>query len=180
MRPERCVTVESTANRLRGGVMSLRISRRRVWAALARPRSQLQHARPPADLGSGRQRLDRLLGPVRPELGSLLLPRGNGSRASASCSPRRRGPRRAEAAARARVSRGRPVGALFRERALDVRPGRLRRPRRPGLERHKVLANFTRVETFGATNNHWVSATVDPKDPNLFEFSPRVVAANVG
>ena len=44
----------------------------------------------------------------------------------------------------------------------------------------KVLANFTRVETFGATNNHWVSATVDPKDPNLFEFSPRIVAANVG
>jgi hypothetical protein len=38
----------------------------------------------------------------------------------------------------------------------------------------------SRVETFGATNNHWVSATVDPKDPNLFEFSPRVVAANVG
>jgi hypothetical protein len=44
----------------------------------------------------------------------------------------------------------------------------------------KVLANFTRVETFGATNNHWVSATVDPTDPNLFEFRPRLVAANVG
>jgi hypothetical protein len=41
-----------------------------------------------------------------------------------------------------------------------------------------VLANFTRVETFGARNTHWVSATIDPKDPNLFQFTPRIVAAN--
>jgi hypothetical protein len=44
----------------------------------------------------------------------------------------------------------------------------------------KVLANFTRVETFGATNTHWVSASIDPRDPNLFEFQPRMVAANIG
>lgn len=43
-----------------------------------------------------------------------------------------------------------------------------------------VLANFTRVETFGARQTHWVSATIDPHDPNLFEFEPRIVAANVG
>jgi hypothetical protein len=43
-----------------------------------------------------------------------------------------------------------------------------------------VLANFTRVETFGARNTHWVSATIDPTDPNLFEFKPRIVAANAG
>jgi len=41
-----------------------------------------------------------------------------------------------------------------------------------------VLANFTRVETFGARNTHWVSATIDPSDPNLFRFEPRIVAAN--
>jgi len=41
-----------------------------------------------------------------------------------------------------------------------------------------VLANFTRVETFGARNTHWVSATIDPNDPNLFEFQPRIVSAN--
>ena len=35
-----------------------------------------------------------------------------------------------------------------------------------------VLANFTRVETFGARNTHWVSATIDASDPNLFEFEP--------
>jgi hypothetical protein len=43
-----------------------------------------------------------------------------------------------------------------------------------------VLANFTRVETFGARNTHWVSATIDPNDPNLFVFEPRIVAANAG
>ena len=43
-----------------------------------------------------------------------------------------------------------------------------------------VVANFTRVETFGARNTHWVSATIDPNDPNLFVFEPRIVAANAG
>ena len=41
-----------------------------------------------------------------------------------------------------------------------------------------VLANFTRVETFGARNTHWVSATIDANNPNLFEFEPRIVPAN--
>ena len=41
-----------------------------------------------------------------------------------------------------------------------------------------VLANFTRVETFGARNTHWVSATIDSKNPNLFIFEPRTVPAN--
>jgi hypothetical protein len=43
-----------------------------------------------------------------------------------------------------------------------------------------VLANFTRVETFGARQTHWVSATIDPNDPNLFQFEPRIVTANIG
>ena len=41
-----------------------------------------------------------------------------------------------------------------------------------------VLANFTRVETFGARNTHWVSALIDPSNPNLFVFEPRIVRAN--
>jgi hypothetical protein len=41
-----------------------------------------------------------------------------------------------------------------------------------------VLANFTRVETFGARNTHWVSARVDPSDANLFLFEPRIVPQN--
>jgi len=41
-----------------------------------------------------------------------------------------------------------------------------------------VLANFARVETFGARNTHWVSARIDPTDPNLFVFEPRIVPEN--
>ena len=41
-----------------------------------------------------------------------------------------------------------------------------------------VLANFTRVETFGSRNDHWVSATIDADDPNVFRFQPRIVPAN--
>jgi hypothetical protein len=42
-----------------------------------------------------------------------------------------------------------------------------------------VLANFTRVETFGARNTHWVSARIDPDDPSVFIIEPRIVPANV-
>jgi len=42
-----------------------------------------------------------------------------------------------------------------------------------------VLANFTRVETFGARNTHWVLARIDPGNRNLFVFEPRVVPVNV-
>jgi hypothetical protein len=41
----------------------------------------------------------------------------------------------------------------------------------------KVLGNFTRVETFGATSTHWVSATIDPRSRNRFVFQPMIVAA---
>ena len=43
----------------------------------------------------------------------------------------------------------------------------------------QVVAKFTRVETFGNLNTHWVAATIDPRDPNVFEFSPRIVTSNV-
>jgi hypothetical protein len=42
-----------------------------------------------------------------------------------------------------------------------------------------VVANFTRVETFGARNTHWVSATIDSNNPDVFVFTPRLVPANV-
>jgi hypothetical protein len=41
-----------------------------------------------------------------------------------------------------------------------------------------VIKNFTRVETFGARNNHWVAANIDAKNPYVFSFRRRIVAAN--
>jgi hypothetical protein len=41
------------------------------------------------------------------------------------------------------------------------------------------LENFTRVETFGAPNHHWVQAFVRRDDPNVFSFRQRIVGANV-
>lgn len=42
-----------------------------------------------------------------------------------------------------------------------------------------VIENFTRVTTFGEAQNHWVSATVDPMDPEVFSFHQHLVAANL-
>ena len=41
------------------------------------------------------------------------------------------------------------------------------------------LENFLRVETFGTPNHHWLHVTVEPNDPNVFAFRPRIVSANV-
>lgn len=43
----------------------------------------------------------------------------------------------------------------------------------------RPFENFTRVETFGSPNSHWVLVTVDPADPMLFRFQPQIVAQNV-
>ncbi len=37
------------------------------------------------------------------------------------------------------------------------------------------LLNFTRVETFGSPNVHWLRAFYDPKNPNVFEFKQQIV-----
>jgi len=42
-----------------------------------------------------------------------------------------------------------------------------------------VISNFTRVETFGSRNTHWVKATIDTSNPRVFSFEPMLVAANV-
>ena len=43
-----------------------------------------------------------------------------------------------------------------------------------------ALANFTRVETSGKEDTHWVKMTVNPKGQILLSFESKVVAANVG
>jgi Calcineurin-like phosphoesterase len=40
------------------------------------------------------------------------------------------------------------------------------------------LLNFTRVETFGSPNLHWLRASYDPKNSNLFEFKQQIVPQN--
>lgn len=41
------------------------------------------------------------------------------------------------------------------------------------------IENFTRVETFGSPDVHWLRATVDFRDPNLFNFDQEIVDQNI-
>jgi hypothetical protein len=43
----------------------------------------------------------------------------------------------------------------------------------------KPLENVTRLENFGEREVHWSRVTVDPAGPELFTFSPGIVAGNV-
>jgi hypothetical protein len=45
--------------------------------------------------------------------------------------------------------------------------------------RDRRVMNFTRVETFGTPDVHWVKAIIDPSDPNLFRFEPILVKENL-
>jgi len=44
---------------------------------------------------------------------------------------------------------------------------------------NRLFENFTRVETFGWPDTHWVQVTVDPANPQLFRFEAKMVAENV-
>jgi hypothetical protein len=48
-----------------------------------------------------------------------------------------------------------------------------------GTKSHRRIENFTRVETFGNPDVHWLRVTVDPRDPNVFTFHPQIVKANL-
>lgn len=48
-----------------------------------------------------------------------------------------------------------------------------------GSTSQRIIENFTRVETFGYPNSHWVRAIVDPNDPNVFSFKPEIVKKNL-
>ncbi len=48
-----------------------------------------------------------------------------------------------------------------------------------GAASHRHLENFTRVETFGNPDVHWVRVTVDPNDPNVFTFHQQLVPGNL-
>ena len=48
-----------------------------------------------------------------------------------------------------------------------------------GTSSRRRVERFTRVETFGELDNHWLHVTVDPGNPNVFVFDQRIVAANL-
>ena len=48
-----------------------------------------------------------------------------------------------------------------------------------GRRSKRRIENFTRVETFGNPDVHWVRARVDPTDPNVFSFEQRIVKKNL-
>jgi hypothetical protein len=43
----------------------------------------------------------------------------------------------------------------------------------------RFIENFTRVETFGFPNTHWIRVTIDPEDPNVFQFRQEIVQENL-
>jgi hypothetical protein len=43
----------------------------------------------------------------------------------------------------------------------------------------RFIENFTRVETYGFPNTHWIRVTIDPDDPNVFRFKQEIVDANL-
>lgn len=49
---------------------------------------------------------------------------------------------------------------------------------KPLLADGKLLQNFTRVETFGSPNVHWVKVDVDPASRTLFTVTPMLVPGN--
>jgi len=48
-----------------------------------------------------------------------------------------------------------------------------------GTASGRRVENFTRVETFGELDNHWLHVDVSPGNPNVFVFDQRIVAANL-
>jgi len=47
-----------------------------------------------------------------------------------------------------------------------------------GTRSRRIIENFTRVATFGHPDTHWIRATIDPSDPNVFRFRQEIVKAN--
>jgi hypothetical protein len=49
---------------------------------------------------------------------------------------------------------------------------------KPLVDQSHLVPNFTRLETFGSPNVHWVKVTVDPRSRDLFRFEPMIVPGN--
>lgn len=49
---------------------------------------------------------------------------------------------------------------------------------KPLVNQANLIKNFTRVETFGSPNLHWIKVSVNTKNPNVFTFEPMIVPGN--
>ncbi len=49
---------------------------------------------------------------------------------------------------------------------------------KPLVDQAHLVKNFTRVETFGSPNLHWIKVSVNTKNPNVFSFQPVIVPGN--
>ncbi len=49
---------------------------------------------------------------------------------------------------------------------------------KPLFKQSDLLKNFTRLQTFGSPNVHWVKVTVDPNSRSIFQFEPMIVPGN--
>lgn len=49
---------------------------------------------------------------------------------------------------------------------------------KPLVDQANLIKNFTRVETFGSPNLHWIKVTVNANNPNVFTFQPMIVPGN--
>jgi hypothetical protein len=47
-----------------------------------------------------------------------------------------------------------------------------------GTKSHRRIENFTRVETFGNPDVHWLRVTADARDPEVFTFRQQLVRSN--
>jgi hypothetical protein len=56
---------------------------------------------------------------------------------------------------------------------------RIDKPLIPAGRNGARMENFTRVETFGPPDVHWVRATIDPANPMVFLFEQRIVPENI-
>lgn len=48
-----------------------------------------------------------------------------------------------------------------------------------GSTSRRSIENFTRVETFGYKDTHWIKVTVDPDTSNIFSFDQQIVESNL-
>lgn len=60
----------------------------------------------------------------------------------------------------------------------DTHTFRIDKPLAGSMSR-RTIENFTRVETFGYPDTHWIRVTVDPKDPNVFRFRQETIKDNL-